>query len=536
MHVPREPKSGDSQPDRQMASPPHRRGVSASSLVRNTLVNGLGTASTMIVAILLTPFMLDRLGADMFGVWALALTLTVSGYLALTDLGLQQASVRFMTDARRDGDTAALTDVFSTTLAILVLIAVPVGAALMLLAPVLADLFSVHGALRHAAILSFAIVSAQVVLDLPAFAFRGALESDQRFVAIRFIEFSRSAVFAVLTVAFLLLGRGVVSVAVASFAGSAAALSAYIAVVLRTEPAARFHWNRVRRETMRPLFGFGGPLFAIRILSVVYRQMDKVIIGIVLSVSAVATYEVANRIQSALNLVVSIGGSALLPAAVISRLDKGMLRGLFLRVTSYSVALFLPICVAVFVYARLLIIAWVGEGQAGATDTTRLFAVWIGLGTFDAAGATMLVAIGRLKPVVVLSTLWVGANLVLSLWLVHVWGITGVVAGTVISYVPLLVAYTTICLREFEISTSAWAKRVLLPNLPGPALQLVICLATLQEIERLPPWIGVLVGGSVGVALSLSVYLFLGIRAPERTYLRDVLSRAAGRRPGEAPG
>jgi O-antigen/teichoic acid export membrane protein len=519
-----------------MAPAPNGPGVTGSGLVRNTLVNGLGTASNMIVAILLTPFMLDRLGVDMFGVWALALTLTVSGYLSLTDLGLQQAAVRFMADARRDGDTAALGGLFSTTLAILFGIAMPVGATLTVLAPVLAELFSVHGALRHAAIVSFAIIGAQVVLDLPAFAFRAVLESDQRFVAIRFVEFSRSLIFAALTVTVLLLGRGVVAVAAASFAGSVAALSAYIAVVIRTEPAARFSWHRVRRATMRPLFGFSSSLFAVRILSVIYRQMDKVIIGVVLSVAAVATYEVANRIQSALYIIIGIGGSALLPAAVISRLDKPLMRDLFLRATSYSVALFLPVCVAVSVYARLLIIAWVGESQAGATDATRLFAVWIGLGTFDAAGTTMLVAIGRLKPIVILSTLWVAANLTLSIWLVHVWGITGVVAGTVISYVPLLVAYTTVCLNEFEISASMWAKRVLLPNLPGPALQLVVCVATLQQIERLPPWIGVLLGSAAGVTLSLMVYLFLGIRAPERRYLREVLSRAAGRRQSEAPG
>src|SRR5580765_4779232 len=109
--------SGEAQDQRPVDSR-GRPEVTGSRLVRNSLVNALGTASGMIVTLLLTPFMLDHLHVDGFGVWALAVTLTVSGYLALTDLGLQQASGRFMSDARRDGDTRGLNEVFSTTLAV----------------------------------------------------------------------------------------------------------------------------------------------------------------------------------------------------------------------------------------------------------------------------------------------------------------------------------------------------------------------------------------------------------------------------------
>lgn len=511
------------------SSRPAQAVVSGARIVRNTFVNALGTGAGMIVTLLLTPFMLHRLGASMFGVWALALTLTMgAGYLSLTDLGLQQAAVRFMADARRTEDGKALAGIFSTTLFIFIAIAVPVAGLLVWLSPTLAALFSLHGAFRHAAVIAFAIVGAQVVFDLPGFAFRAVLESDQRFVAIRTVELSRTVVFAALTVGALILGRGVVAVAAASITASFVALVGYVAIVTATEPNARIRRNAIDGDQLRALFRFSGSLFALRILSVVYRQMDKVIVGVVLSVAAVATYEVANRIQAALALVIGFAGSALLPAAAISRLDKVLMRDLFLRATSYSVALFLPMAVAVFVYARLLIVAWVGSNQTGATGATRLFALWIGIGTLDAAGTTMLVAAGRLRPIVVLSAVWVIANLALSLTFVRFWGITGVVAGSVISYVPLLVAYTVLCLKEFEISYAEWFRRVVLPNLLGPFVQIVVCFATLHEIERLPPRVGVLVGGAAGLTLSVSLYLVC-LRDEERRYLRGLRSRATAR-------
>jgi O-antigen/teichoic acid export membrane protein len=488
------------------------------------------------VTILLTPFMLHRLGASSFGIWALALTLTVgTGYLSLTDLGLQQAAVRFMADARREGDNAALTGLFSTTLAIFSCLAVLLACLMVALAPEVAALFSVHGPVRHAAVFTFAVVGVQVIFDLPGLALRAVLESGQRFAALRMVDIGRAVVFAGLVVGALLLGRGVVAVAAASAAAAFAGLCGFVAMI-RNEPAARFHLGAIEWSRLRLLLGFSGWLFVLRILSVMYRQMDKLIIGIVLTTTAVATYEVANRIQGALFLIIGIAGSALLPAASLSRLDKPAMRDLFLRSTSYSVALFAPICVATCIYAHLLVTGWVGSSQSGATNATRLFAAWAAVGIFDVAGTTMLVAVGRLRIIVALSIVWVATNLVLSLLLVHVWGITGVVAATMISYVPLLIAYTVISLKEFEIPTRAWLTRVFFPNLPGPVAQIALSILTLHEIERLPPLAGAALGGLVGTLVSIAFYLFAGVRRPERAYLGGTLMRAIGRPPRDKIG
>ena len=518
----------------QTAGPDVGSHVSGARLVRNSAINGIAITGGMVVTILLTPYMLDRLGSVSFGIWALAITLTATaGYLSLTDLGLQQASVRFMADARRGRDPAQLTGIFSTTVAIFLVVSVVVAGLMVALAPAIASIFSVQGAVRHAAIVTFAIVGAQIVFDLPGLAYRAVLESAQRYGAIRVIELVRAILFAGLVVGVLSIGRGVVAIASCSAASAAAALSAYVVVVRTSEAAARLRPSSIQRHVLRELLGFSRSLFLLRILSVSYRQMDKLIVGAILSVSAVATYEVANRVQAAMFLLLGIGGSALLPAATLSRVDKPRMRDLFLRATSYSVALFLPVSIAVLVYARLVVVGWVGAQQAGATGAVRLFALWVALGTFDAAGTTMLVAVGRLRPVVALSVVWVASNLVLSLILVHVWGITGVVAATVITYAPLLVAYTTLCLDEFRISLGDWARRVLIPNLPGPAVQVVLSLATLHEVERLPPLAGAALGGGIGTAVSLGLFFFIGLRRPERRYVREVLTRASGRPPTE---
>src|SRR2546430_164291 len=379
------------------ADRPH--GVSAARIVRNTLINAVATVGGMAITILLTPFMLRHLGTTSFGIWALALTLTVAtGYLSLTDLGLQQAAVRFLADARREADRAALISIFSTTLAIFAGIAAVVAVIVAALAPLFASLFSVHGEVRHAAILSFAIVGGQVLFDLPALAYRAVLESDQRFGAIRAIDLGRAACFAALTVIALLLGRGVVAVSAASAAAAAVGLIGYVLSVRAITPEAKFQASSLTRAQLRPLFRFSGSLFVLRVLSVAYRQMDKVILGVILTVSAVASYEVAVRVQAALFLVIGLGGSALLPAASLARLDRRVMRALFLRATAYSAALFLPVSIAVCLLARPVVLGWAGDRQGAAVSPTRLFAAWVALATFDVAGNAQLTPIRRPKP------------------------------------------------------------------------------------------------------------------------------------------
>jgi O-antigen/teichoic acid export membrane protein len=174
--------------------------------------------------------------------------------------------------------------------------------------------------------------------------------------------------------------------------------------------------------------------------------------------------------------------------------------------------------VATLIYAEPLIYGWVGEQYDGAVTPTRLFAVWVALGALDAVGTTMLISAGRLRPIVWLSLVWVAANLALSIALVHVWGVSGVVAATVITYVPLLAAYTVISLRQFDVAAGIWLRRVVVPVLPAVAVQLALGLALMPLLDGLPPLLHVAIGGFAGVAAAIALYVVVIGRA-ERAYL-----------------
>src|SRR5687767_15997822 len=71
-----------------------------SGLVRNVALNAMGQGLPLVVAIFLIPVLLDRLGAERFGLLVLAWALV--GYFGVFDLGLGRALTKIVAD--RIGD------------------------------------------------------------------------------------------------------------------------------------------------------------------------------------------------------------------------------------------------------------------------------------------------------------------------------------------------------------------------------------------------------------------------------------------------
>src|SRR5215212_2890813 len=155
---------------------------SAGRLLRNTAANAVGSSIGVLVTLLLTPLLIDRLGTSAYGVWILATTFTFGlGYLSFADLGIEYAAVRYMAEARSEGDMRAASSYMSSAFALLLGIAAVLTPVLILLSDAVVGLFSVPQELESAAVVTFAFVIAQLAFELPNRAFTGALQASQRF-------------------------------------------------------------------------------------------------------------------------------------------------------------------------------------------------------------------------------------------------------------------------------------------------------------------------------------------------------------------
>lgn len=511
--------------------------VAAAKLVRNTIANGIGSVFGIVIGLALTPFMIDRLGLSAYGVWTLALTLTFAGgYASLSEVGIEGATVRYVAESVADGDIEGVNRTVSTSLAAFCVIAVVLGVIAAALAPLLVSLFGVPAHLREAATVCFVVVGAQVALELPARAFVAVLEGSQLFIAYQGIELGRSVLQAALYVIVLLAGWGIAGLGVALALSSLVALIAYWVLAHRAVAGLHATPFRARRAEFRRLVRFGGGVFTLRMVSTIYNQMDKAIVGIVLGTRQVGLYEIANKVNLSASTIASVSVSAVVPAAASLRREAAVLRDMFLRGSCYATAVSLPFAVAAFIFARPLLISWIGLRAAPAIGAARLFVIYQGIQVPQNVASTMMYGLGRIRFLLIVTAAATFLNLVLSIALVRPLGFSGVIVGTLVANGlawPLLLWYY---LRVFDCRLTTWFKRLIAPNLPGFVLQVAVSIAlyvTVGQHTRSLPLACLLFAVSVGV--SLAGFTLLGVRGQDRRVLVETVRRAAGRPPHEVP-
>ncbi|HTZ62850.1 MAG TPA: oligosaccharide flippase family protein [Solirubrobacteraceae bacterium] len=500
----------------------------AAQLVRNTFASAAGSVTSILIGLALTPFLIHRLGLEAYGVWAFAVTLTLgSGYASFSALGIEGATVRYVAEALDERDPEALNRTVASSLVLFCAIAAVLTPLTIALAHVLVLAIGVSPRLRDAATACFALIGAQLAFELPARAFVAVLEGTQKFVNFQLVELGRALAQAVLFVLAVLAGWGVAGLGVAQAVTTLAALIAYWLLAHRAVAGLRAGPRHVRRAELARLVRFGGGVFSLRLTSVVYNQIDKAIVGLALGARQVGLYEIANKVNLSAATIATVSVSAVVPAAASQRRDRNVLRDMYVRGSCYATAASLPFAVAAFVFARPLLLSWIGPTAAPAVGAAQLFVVYEGVQTVQNVGATMLYGLGRIRLPLIVNLGATALNVALSIALVYPLGFVGVILGTLIAnglaWPVLLWNY----LREFECSLGVWLRRLLGPNLPGLALQVGVSLALYEAVGR--DTRSLLVAGllfAVSVAVSLSVFVTIGLRGEDRRALLEVVRQA----------
>ena len=140
---------------------------------------------------------------------------------------------------------------------------------------------------------------------------------------------------------------------------------------------------------------------------------------------------------------------------------------MFLRGTAYTVGVAMPITVGAFILAEDLIRTWVGDALIDATNPTRLFLLYLPFAASHIVGATMVVALGKVRFILITSIVNLAISVGLSIALVGSLEIEGVIIGTLAGQILTWPALLWFFLREFDVGLREWAARILVPSVPG---------------------------------------------------------------------
>lgn len=259
-------------------------------------------------------------------------------------------------------------------------------------------------------------------------------------------------------------------------------------------------------------------------------SVDRTILGIYRPAATVGLYEGPVRAH---NLVRQLQGTMTLivmpaAAAYVASGDRLRLRELLLRGTRYVAIAMMPFTVVFMVLAGPILDVWLGPRFLPAAGAmTILVSYWLLLGG-SSVGLSMMIAAGRMRPVIVYSVSVAVLNLAVSLALTPWLGLDGVVLGTSLPYALLVPAFAWLVCRTFAVPVATFLREgFAVAYAAGAGLAGAELLArTALPIERPAVLVSAIALGLAGYALA--VYR-VGLRPRERLLVRTTLSGAWGR-------
>jgi O-antigen/teichoic acid export membrane protein len=360
-----------------------------------------GLAAPAATAAACVPILIERVGAERFGLLSLAWALI--GLSGVFDLGIGRAATRLVAGALGRGDLVLVAAVARTAILISTGAGVLAMLALSLLGLLhLSDLVHYSPALEGEVRDAFKLICVAVPLQTIAASYRGVSEGLGHFRAIGLIR----AMIGIST----FLGPVAVTFQTQSLTWLVAALlvSRIVALVLFRLAALRSmrsdgitapgNTTSVQQSIVPVLLRFGGWHTVSMVAHPILMQADRFFIGALISATAVTAYALPYEVVIQSLVIVTAISNVLFPrlATAVHR-DPQAAAGIFRRAFALMAGSMLLIAVLLYVWIGDLLALWVHA--AASPESTRIGRILVlGLLPYSAAGAYVSLAHARNRP------------------------------------------------------------------------------------------------------------------------------------------
>jgi O-antigen/teichoic acid export membrane protein len=329
------------------------------SFVHNVLWSWFGIIVGLLSGLVLSPFVIHRLGDERYGIWALAFSLI--DYYALVDFGFRSAVIKYAAQYRATGELDRLDELIATGLVYFSIAAVVVAGVSFLVANNVNRLF--HTSARDESAFRFLamIVGTTFALGVIFSVCSAVLEAYQRFDITSRILIVNNGVRVTGCFVVIFLGFGLKAMGLCVLAANFTAYGLTYRALHRILPGRSFSPRKASRFALRQMLGYGSHTFMANSSLMVLNQDAPVLIGHFLTATMVGYYTFPLRLLSySADLVNRIGMVTGSKAAELTAYGdiKGVSR-MAVLVNRYCLTLFLPLAVYLAIFGRQLLQRWI---------------------------------------------------------------------------------------------------------------------------------------------------------------------------------
>ncbi len=434
------------------AAPRDERERRSRNVVRGSVAAILARGLGSLTGIITVPLTVRYLGAERYGAW-----MTISSaiaFLGFADFGLGSSLTNALGKAFGEDDHDSARHYIKTAfLSFSIIAALLVIAGILFATPVAAWMFPSVGStiMRQEVVPSLVIALAIFAFSLPLGVVNRLLSAFQESATAN-LWIMASSLAGLLGILLVIFFRGGLPWLVLGSIGANTLTHAVSVIWL-------FGWHKrwllpgswtINSEIFSELFSSSWKFFVANAAWLVNSQTDNLIIAHYLGPTQVTPYSVAFRLFAYATLIQVLAAPTVWPAytEAATRKDFDWIRGFFRKNLKSSLLIATATLTILILFGQTIIRFWAGPVAVPPFPAMVWMAAWNLILAYLVVAGCLLQATGHVTGLSIYSSVTAVLNIVLSICLVRFYGITGVIAATVIAYVVFSVIPVTLETRK----------------------------------------------------------------------------------------
>lgn len=409
------------------------------SIVRGTAAALVARGVGSLTGIITVPLTVRYLGAERYGAWMTISSVLV--FLGFGDFGLASSLTNALGRAFGKDDREGARRYVTTTLFALSFVAIVfVAAGIVFAAPLANAMFpKVDDSLLRTEIIPALIIALSIfALNFPLLVTNRVLAAYQENATAN-LWIMASSIANLIGILVVIWFRGTLPLLVLGSAGAGLLVTAISSIWL-------FGWHKpwlaparsaADMKFARELFSTSWRFFIVNTAWLINSQTDNIIIAHYLGPTQVTPYSVTFRLFAYTTLIQGLIVPTIWPAYTEAavRKDFDWIRGTFRKNVKFALLIAVPLAVILIIFGQQLIKLWAGASAVPPFSLMIWMALWNIILSYLFVSGALLQALDKITGLTAYGVLTAVLNVGLSIILVKIYGISGVIAATVIAYV-----------------------------------------------------------------------------------------------------
>ena len=427
------------------------------------LLNYTTIILTVIIGLMLTPYIIHRLGDAEYGLYSLIGVFVAS--LTILDFGLNNSIVRFVAKYRAEKDIVGEEQFLGTIFiiyAVISLIVMIIGAILYLnIEHIFSNSLSIEE--LEKAKTMFIILIFNLAISLPGGAFTGISSGYEKFIFPKVANIIKYLLRSIVLVSILYLGTNAVEIVILDTIMNILLICANAYYVIRILNV-RITLHYINSELLKEIFGYSLWIFLIAISQQFQWTTGQLVLGIFTNTTVVAIYAIGILLAGMYAAFGSAIGGVFLPKAtqfIVEKKTSAELTDMMIRIGRISLIVLLYILGGFVLFGKEFILLWVGNNYIDAWIVSLLIMLVVTFSFIHSFGNSILEAKKMIRFRALSHLIALSIGTFLGILLVDKYSIIGMTIGITISMFAYQVIMSIYYKRMIDLEMNRFYNEVI---------------------------------------------------------------------------